>query len=67
LKDIFKSIDSNKDGTVNKEELATKLCAEEEGFNTWLVKAGFNTNFFVLKQLDGDSDKRVASTTSMVS
>jgi len=67
LRQIFKSIDSNNDDTVNKEELATKLCAAEEGFKTLLVEAGLNTDFFVLEQLDGDSDKLVASTTSMAS
>jgi len=59
LREIFKSIDSNKDNAVNKEELATKLCAEEEGFKALLVEAGLNTNFAVLEQLDGDSDDRV--------
>jgi len=56
---MFESIDSNKDDTVNEEELATKPCAEEEGFKTLLVEVGLNTNFLVLEQLDGDSDKRL--------
>merc|ERR1712004_439386 len=44
----------------NKEELATKLRAEEgEGFKALLAEAGLNTNFEVLEQLDADSDKRV--------
>jgi len=60
LREIFKSIASNKDNTVNKEELATKLRAEEgEGFKALLAEAGLNTNFEVLEQLDADSDKRV--------
>jgi len=58
LREVFKSIDSNKDETINKGELATKLCVEEEGFNTLLVEDGLNTNFEVLEQLDGDFDKR---------
>jgi len=59
LREIFQLIDSNKGDTVNKEEFATKLCVKEEGFKTLLVEAGLNTNFKVLEQLDGDSDKRV--------
>jgi len=57
LKEVFKSIDSNKDNIVNKEEFATKLCIEEEGFNTLLVEVGLNTNFKVLEQLDNSYDK----------
>jgi len=59
LREIFKSVESNKDDIVNEEELATKPCAEEEVFKTLLVEVGLNTNFLVLKQLDGDSDKRL--------
>jgi len=59
LKEIFKSIESNKDDAVNQEKLAAKLSAEEEGFKMLLVEAGLNTNFKVFEQLDGDSDKRV--------
>merc|ERR550532_1509433 len=55
----FHSIDSNKDGFVDKEELTGKLSAEDEGFKTSLVEAGLHTNFEVLEQIDGDSDKRV--------
>lgn len=59
LREVFNSIDSNKDGFVNKEELTSKLGVEDEGFKTLLVEAGLQTNFEVLEQLDGDSDKRV--------
>jgi len=56
LRDVFNSIDSNKDGIVNNEELATKLAAEDEGFKTLLVEAGLQTTL----KLDGDSDKRIS-------
>jgi len=59
LREVFNSIDSNKDGVASKEELKTKLGSEDEGFKTLLVEAGLQTNFEVLEQLDGDSDKRV--------
>jgi len=57
LRNVFKSNDST-DNSANKEELATTLCAEKEGFKTLLVEAGLNTHFEVLEQPDGDSDKR---------
>jgi len=60
LRGIFKAIDTNKDKTVSKEELATKLRAEEaEGLKTLLAEAGLNTNFDVLEQLGTDSHGRV--------
>jgi len=59
LKELFKSIDSNKDNAVNQEELARKLSAEHESFKKLLVEAGLNTNLEVFEQLDGDSDKQV--------
>merc|ERR1711994_788789 len=59
LKELFESIDSNKDGAVNQEELARKLSAEHESFKKLLVEAGLNTNLEVFEKLDGDSDKRV--------
>jgi len=59
LREIFKLVDSTKTkNTANKEELATKLCAEKEGFKTLLVEAGLNMNFEALKQLDGGSNRR---------
>jgi len=59
LKELFESLDCNKDDAVSQEELATKLSAEDEGFKTLLVEAGLNTNLEVCEQLGGDSDKRV--------
>jgi len=59
LKELFESLDSNKDGAVSQEELAKKLSAEDEGFKALLVEAGLNTNLEVCEQLGGDSDKRV--------
>jgi len=58
LSEVSQTIDSKKDDTVNEEKRATKLCVEEEWFNALLVEAGLNTNFKVLEQLDGDSDKQ---------
>jgi len=45
LKEVFESIDSNKDDALDQEELARKLAAEHEGFKKLLVEAGLNTNF----------------------
>jgi len=59
LKELFESLDSNKDDAVSQEELAKKLSAEDEGFKALLVEAGLNTNLEVCEQLGGDSDKRV--------
>jgi len=57
LREVSKSMDSNKDNLVNKEELATTFCVEAEGFNTLFVEVGLNTNFEVLEQLDNFYDK----------
>jgi len=59
LKEVFESIDSNKDDALDQEELARKLSADHEGFKKLLVEAGLNINSEVFEQLDGDSDKRV--------
>jgi len=59
LKQVFDSVDTNKDGHVNKEELFVKLNAEDEGFKQLLTRAGLNTEFSVLEQIDGNQDGRV--------
>ena len=59
LKQVFDSVDTNKDGHVNKEELVVKLNAEDEGFKQLLTRAGLNTEFSVLEQIDGNQDGRV--------
>jgi len=59
LKDIFKSIDTNNDNTVDKDVLVTKLGAEEEGFKELLTEAGLNTNFEALEELGADSGKQI--------
>ena len=43
----------------NKEELVVKLNAEDEGFKQLLTRAGLNTEFSVLEQIDGNQDGRV--------
>jgi len=59
LRQIFKSIDSNKDNTVNRKELAAKLAEEGEGFKTLLAEAGLDSNFEILAQLGADSNGRI--------
>jgi len=60
LKEVFKLIDSNKDNTVDKDELATKFRAGEgEALKTLFAEAGLKTSSEVLEQLGADSDKRV--------
>jgi len=59
LKDIFKSIDTNNDNTVDKDVLVTKLGTEEEGFKELLIEAGLNTNFDALEELGADSGKQI--------
>merc|ERR1712021_234038 len=60
LGEIFNSIDSNNDGVVDTDELATKLKAEEgKALKTLLEQSGVKTgNLF--EQLDANNDGKVS-------
>jgi len=60
LGEIFNSIDSNNDGVVDTDELATKLKAEEgTALKTLLEQSGVKTGN-VFEQLDANSDGKVS-------
>merc|ERR1711972_122987 len=67
LKGIFDSIDTNKDGSVSKEELAAKLKADtdehglmkDDSFGQLVQEAGFNPNFRTFDQFHTCSDDRI--------
>ena len=58
--ETFNSIDSNNDGVVDKDELATKLKAEDgKALTTLLEQSGVKTGN-VFEQLDANNDKKVS-------
>merc|ERR1719296_277340 len=58
LKKLFESLDSNKDGAINKEELAAGL-NKDEGMGKLIADAGFNPEYYVLEALDTNADGRI--------
>merc|ERR1712060_157907 len=58
LQKFFRSLDANEDKAVSKEELATGLVKDEQ-FATLVKEAGFNSQFYVLEQLDTNGDGRI--------
>jgi len=61
LRELFDSIDTNKDETVNRDELAAKLdAAGSESFISLLKEAGLATEFAVLDQIDANKDGRIS-------
>jgi Ca2+-binding EF-hand superfamily protein len=60
LGEIFNSIDANNDGVVDKDELATKLKAEDgKALTTLLEQSGVKTDN-VFEQLDANKDGKVS-------
>merc|ERR1719188_1756341 len=67
LKGIFDSLDTNKDGSVSKDELAAKLKedTDEDGlvkkgsFGQLVLDAGLNPHFGTFDDLDTNSDDRI--------
>jgi len=67
LKGIFDSIDTNKDGSVSKDEFAAKLKADtdenglmkDDSFGQLVQEAGFNPSFRTFDQFHTNSDDRI--------
>lgn len=59
IESAFSLVDSNNDGTVSKEELATELKRPGGELVTMLEDAGINTAFFVLEQMDEDDNGNI--------
>jgi len=59
LKSLFSSIDADSDGKLDAKELAKALSAESS-LEQLLEKAGFNSHFYVLEQLDSNQDGKVS-------
>merc|ERR1740120_660920 len=58
LKKIFEALDSNADGGVSREELAAGL-EKDDSVGKLVEEAGFNTEYYVLEQLDTNQDGRI--------
>jgi Ca2+-binding EF-hand superfamily protein len=59
LRSLFERIDADADGKLDAKELAKALTAESS-LEEMLVSAGYNPQFYVLEQLDGNQDGRVS-------
>lgn len=59
VESAFSLIDSNNDGTVSKEELAAELTKPGGELVTMLEAAGISTAFYVLEQMDEDSNGNI--------
>lgn len=58
LRKLFERIDANGDAAVGRSELASAL-NQDESISKLVEAAGFNSNFYVLEQLDTNSDERI--------
>merc|ERR1719293_521866 len=58
LRKLFDLIDANADGAVSSTELASAL-KQDESVGKLVEEAGFNSEFYVLEQLDTNSDGRI--------
>jgi Ca2+-binding EF-hand superfamily protein len=59
LKSLFSKIDLNADGRLDAKELA-KALKEESSLEQMLEKAGYNSHYYVLEQLDSNQDGAVS-------
>merc|ERR1719382_222268 len=57
LRKLFELIDANGDAAVSRTELASAL-NKDESIGKLVEEAGLNSNFYVLEQLDQNSDER---------
>jgi len=58
LRKLYDTLDSNKDGSVSREELAAGM-QKEAGIEQLIKEAGFNPEYYVLEQLDTNEDGRI--------
>merc|ERR1711920_993332 len=58
LRKLFELIDANGDAAVSRTELASAL-NKDESIGKLVEEAGLNSNFYVLEQLDQNSDERI--------
>lgn len=59
LKSLFSKVDANADGRLDAKELA-KALKEEPSLEQMLEKAGYNSHYYVLEQLDSNQDGAVS-------